>query len=89
MVKATDGVVLPELPEGYTWNDEDGDYNIIQGKELKSSELICYVRQFGDRHIARSYLRKRPEECFNNLQDAINVMTTNFTLGIYFEDETT
>ena len=88
MVKATDGVVLPELPEGYTWNDEDGDYNIIQGKELKSSELICYVRALHGSFIVRCYLHNRPEQRFNNLQDAINVMTTHFTLGIYFEDET-
>lgn len=25
-------IVLPELPEGYTWSDEDGDYNIIEAK---------------------------------------------------------
>ncbi len=82
-------VVLPELPEGYTWSDEDGDYNIIQGKELKRSELICYVRALLGSFVVRCYIKNHPEQHFNNLQDAINVMTTNFTLGIYFEDETT
>ena len=81
-------IVLPELPKGYTWSDEDGDYNIIRGKELKSSELICYVRALHGSFIVRCYLHNRPEQRFNNLQDAINVMATNFTLGIYFEDET-
>ncbi len=81
-------IVLPELPKGYTWSDEDGDYNIIRGKELKSSELICYVRDFDSSFIVRCYTKNHPEQHFNNLQDAINVMATNFTLGIYFEDET-
>ena len=80
-------VVLPELPEGYTWSDEDGDYNIIRGKELKSSELICYVRILLGSFIVRCYLHNRLEQHFNNLQDAINVMTTNFALGFYFGEE--
>lgn len=88
MVKTPDGIVLPALPEGYSWSDEDGDYNIIRGKELKSSELICYVRILLGSFIVRCYIKNHPEQRFNNLQDAINVMTTNFTLGIYFEDET-
>lgn len=85
MVTKESVIVLPELPEGYTWSDEDGDYNII---ELKSSELICYVRILHGSFIVRCYIKNHPEQRFNNLQDAINVMTTNFTLGIYFEDET-
>ena len=88
MVKTPDGIVLPALPEGYSWSDEDGDYNIIRGKELKSSELICYVRILLGSFIVRCYIKNYPKQRFNNLQDAINVMTTNFTLGIYFEDET-
>lgn len=88
MVKTPDGIVLPALPEGYSWSDEDGDYNIIRGKELKSSELICYIRILLGSFIVRCYIKNHPEQRFNNLQDAINVMTTNFTLGIYFEDET-
>ena len=88
MVKTPDGIVLPALPEGYSWSDADGDHNIIRGKELKSSELICYVRILLGSFIVRCYIKNHPEQRFNNLQDAINVMTTNFTLGIYFEDET-
>ena len=84
----TPDIVLPDLPEGYTWNTKDGDYNIIRGKELKSSELICYVRILHGSFIVRCYIKNHTEQRFNNLQDAINVMTTNFTLGIYFEDET-
>ena len=88
MVTKESDIVLPELPEGYSWSDEDGDYNIIQGKELKSSELICYVRILHGSFIVRCYIKNHTKQRFNNLQDAINVMTTNFTLGIYFEDET-
>ena len=88
MATGESGIVLPELPEGYTWNDEDGDYNIILGEELKCSELICYVRILNGSFIVRCYTKNHPEQHFNNLQDAINVMATNFALGFYFgEDE--
>lgn len=91
----TPDIVLPDLPEGYTWNTEDGDYNIIKGKNLHAPGcLICYVRLLSrkttaERNVVHSYLTRHKEENFNKLQDAINVMATRFTLGIYFQDETT
>lgn len=82
--------VLPPLPEGYEWDTSDGDYNIINTttRSKNATGLICYVRPknhgIGSRNVIRSYLTDHDEEFFDNLQDAIDVMTTKFTLGFYF-----
>ena len=88
-------IVLPELPEGYTWDTGDGDYNIVKESAIESMRrnLICYVRPAErssiQKHSIRSYRTPiHKEEHFYNLQDALDVMATRFTLGIYFQDET-
>lgn len=85
-------IVLPDLPEGYTWDTSDGDYNIVEGDTFFNNgvNLICYARCLGRNNTIRSYRTPtHKEEYLNNLQDAINVMATRFTLGLYFQDETT
>lgn len=82
-------IVLPDLPEGYTWDTSDGDYNIIEGNAMfiNGVNLIGYIRCLHDTNVIRCYVSEHKEQHFDNLQDAIDVMATRFTLGLYFQDE--
>lgn len=82
-------IVLPDLPEGYVWDTRDGDYNIMKeaGMHNMDEHLICYIRCLNNSNVIRGYISECKEQHVDNLQDAIDVMATRFSLGFYFQDE--